>query len=367
MTVNRGLYVRNNGATGTTPTEARLIQAALVAENAPGTPRQGLLDQAVANVVTGTATMSYNVAACTPVINRAAGEGVYLMTLTGTTNVATTAAPGTGSRYDLIYVKQNDLDKGDANNLPVLGVVQGTSSTGTPTKPYASVPAGAYVLAEARIYSGTTGTTGGSNTMTQVWRYTSMRGVPIPVRNQAERDEITPSLGTEVRRLDSLNGRLIEWWNGTIWKLPPEALGLVAYAELGGNTGTINAQIVVLNIPTFTFRAGRRYRVGASGGGYSNTTAATYSFGINTCSTSDAANLTTGLTQLKSRSFRWDIAGEGREALNDATRNNLTYAADTTLQVKLTAGAVVGTGSLVLTSDATNRVMIFVEDLGEII
>lgn len=366
MTANRGLFVRNSGNVGTTPIEGRLVLASLLAENAPGVPRQGLLDQKVANLVTGSATdMSYNVGPCTPVLNRATGEGTYLFTLTGTTNVVTDAAPATGSRYDLVYVKQNDPDKGDATNTAVLGVVKGTAAA-SPVKPTASLPAGAYVLAEVLVNAGAANAAAAGVTITQVWRYTSLRGVPIPVRNQAERDEITPSYGTEVRRMDSVPvGRIREWWNGSIWKLPAEALGIVAYVELPGNTGTINTIQVVLNIPSFTFRAGRRYRVGTSGGGYSNTTSATYGFTVSSCSTGDAASATSGLTQLKARSFRWDVAGEGREALADATRNNLIYSTDTTLQVKLTAAAVVGTGSLVLTSDATNRVMLYIEDLGE--
>ncbi|KUM41192.1 hypothetical protein [Arthrobacter sp. EPSL27] len=234
MTANRGLFVRNNGAVGTTPIEGRLVLGSLVAENSPGVPRQGLLDQRNATPVTGTANMSYNVAAITPVLNRATNEGVYMFTLTGTTNVATTAAPGTGSRYDLIYVKQNDLDKGDATNTAVLAVLQGTASTGTPTKPYASLPAGAYVLAEALVNSGATATNGAQVTITQVWRYTALRGAPIPVRNKTERDEITPgalAVGVSIRRLDVSLPTMdaIERWDGSKWTLP------FAYAEFNAS------------------------------------------------------------------------------------------------------------------------------------
>lgn len=222
MTANRGLFVRNNGTVGTTPIEGRLVLASLVAENAPGVPRQGLLDQKATVVVAGTAStspMSYDVSAITTVINRAANEGVYINTLTGTSNVATTAAPGTGSRYDLIYVKQNDTDKGDADNTAVLAVLQGTASAGTPTKPYASLPAGAYVLAEALVNTGATATNGAQVTITQVWRYTALRGNPIPVRNTTERAEITtPTNGLQVIRLDlDANREALETYRSGTW------------------------------------------------------------------------------------------------------------------------------------------------------
>lgn len=216
MTANRGLFVRNVGTTGTTPIEGRLVLASLVAENSPGNPRNGLLDQKATTVVSGTATMTYSVAPCTVIVNRAAGEGVYMFTLTGTSTVATTNAPGTGSRWDLIYVKQNDPDKGDATNTAVLAVLQGTASTGTPTKPYATLPAGAYILAEAQVSAGATATNGGSVAISQVWRYTALRGAPIPVRSTTERDEITGQTGLLVKRLD-FGPAYIESYNGSAW------------------------------------------------------------------------------------------------------------------------------------------------------
>jgi hypothetical protein len=218
MTANRGLFVRNNGNVGTTPIEGRLVLASMLAENAPGVPRQGLLDQKVATLVTGAADWSYNIGPCTPVLNRATNEGVYLFTLTGTTNVATTAAPGTGSRWDLVYVKQNDLDKGDSVNTAVVGVVQGVAAASSPTKPTASLPTGAYVLAEVLVAAGATSTNHANVTITQTWRYTALRGAPVPVRNTTERAEITPSLWSEIARLDwSANGFAREMWNGTAW------------------------------------------------------------------------------------------------------------------------------------------------------
>lgn len=223
MTATRGLFVRQTGtapnAIGTTPLEARLAIAGLLAEQSPGVPRTGLLFQSNPNLVTASTTdMSYNISSCNPAINRAVNEGLYLFTLTGTTNVTTDNAPSTGSRYDLVYVRQHDPDKGDADNLPEVGVVRGTSSTGTPTKPYSSVPAGGYVVAEAQIFSGTTSTSGGTNVITQVWKHTAARGAHIPVINQTDRDGITAFNGLAVTRLD-LNGQQQVYGAGA-WRSP---------------------------------------------------------------------------------------------------------------------------------------------------
>ncbi|ALV43111.1 hypothetical protein AU252_19725 [Pseudarthrobacter sulfonivorans] len=243
MTVNRGPGVAPIAGVGTTTTEHRLQLAGQYAENAPGVPRSGVLGQATDLLVVGRADMSYDVGPAALVISRTAAEGVYTPTLTGTTNVPTTAAPGTNSRWDLIYIKQNDQAKGDADNAAVVDVVQGTAAA-SPTKPTGSLPAGAYVLAEARIFATTTGTNGGSNTIAQVWRHTAARGAPIPVRNTTERDEITGKpVGLRISRLD-LGGRPF-WWTGTRWSTGPIGTayvpiwtGIADFGTGGALTGT---------------------------------------------------------------------------------------------------------------------------------
>ncbi len=207
MAVNRGLFVRATGTAptkvGTTPIESRLAMAGLVAENAPGVPRSGVLAQALnpQNIVAASASsMVYPVAPFEAVISRSAAEGVYILSVSGTTNVATDPAPGTGSRWDIVYIKQNDTDKGDPNNNGVLDVVKGTPGT-SPTKP--TVPTGALALAEARIFAGTTAASGGANTITQLHTWTASRGAPVIVRDLADRNTITaPAQGQQVVRLD---------------------------------------------------------------------------------------------------------------------------------------------------------------------
>lgn len=212
MTLHRGLYVALTAANvGTTPLEARLAMAGTLAESSAGVPRSGLLRQSATNVVTGVGgAMRYSVGPCTPVVNRDVGEGVYVFSLTGSTTVDTTVSPASGSRYDLIWVKQNDVTKNDPDNLPVLGVTQGAAAS-SPARPYASVPAGALVLAEALIPANVTGTTAAGVTITQLWLHTAARGAPIAVRSASERDSgnaspkalgLTAYDGLQVIRLD---------------------------------------------------------------------------------------------------------------------------------------------------------------------
>lgn len=359
MPINRGLYVRNNGAVGTTPIEARLAQASLFAENSPGVPRQGLLGFALTDAVKATANMSYDLSPMTIITNRASGEGVYVFTISGgTLNQVTTAAPGTGSRYDLIYVKQNDIDKGDANNLAVVGVVQGTSSTGTPTKPYANVPAGAYVLAEARIYSGTTATNGGSNTITQVWRHTALRGNPIPVRNTTERAEITPSafeIGVQVRRLDINIPTVdaLERWDGTAWDTP------FAYAEFASNSFGVSGGLVnwdagpMSPVPGNTWNNSFANTSGALSGAVNITEDGFYSF---QCTTVPTSNLGRTAMILKN--------GAG-QTLGTSTTDGIIWEVSATSSRWLAAGSYVRAVCLFQNGGTVNSSFVFMKHSGK--
>lgn len=139
--------------------------------------------------------------------------------------------------------------------------------------------------------------------------------------------------------------------------------GYAAYAEMAADSGALTTIAVATFIPSFTFKANRRYRVGASGGGFFSDTASTFAAAINSCATADASGVTTGLTQLKARNMRGDVAGEGREIMSIA-KENFSFTVDTTLQIKLTIGRLNGTGTVTLASSATNRVSLYIEDLG---
>lgn len=223
MAGSRGLFVRQIGAVGTTPLEARRAFAGLLEENSPGVPRSGILTYSSTTLVTGSASaIAYTLGALTAVVNRAAGEGVYPFAFTGTTSVTSSPAPGTNSRIDLVWIKQNDPEKGDPDNQVVMGVVVGTAAA-SPADPTADVPSGAMVVGRARIYAGTTSVTGAgatsagnTNTLEQVWPYAALRGAPVPVRTTTERNALSATAGKSVRRLDL--GGVTERANGTDWR-----------------------------------------------------------------------------------------------------------------------------------------------------
>jgi len=258
MTAHRGLFVRQTGtaptAVGTTPVEARLALAGLYAENAPGVPRQGLLAQSAVNVVIGTGTMSYDVAPINPVITRAIADGVHTPSFTGITNVLTADAPASGSRIDLIWVKQNDAEAGDADNFADLGVTQGMAAP-SPSRPTASLPPGAYVIASAVVSAGALATTDATVVITQEWVHTVARGAPIPVRSTAERAVITPGDGWMVERLDT---GVIEMYRNGAWGSITQFPGASPYmvhagtATVSVGVGTAAGTLAVSFPPGFT-------------------------------------------------------------------------------------------------------------------
>ncbi|ASR83813.1 minor tail protein [Arthrobacter phage PitaDog] len=244
MTTKRGLFVPvASGNVGTTPAEARLALGATLIENAPGVPRSGVMETGDTTLVYGSgASMTYYIDPAHFVVHRTQGEGAYVFMNEGIQTVAASAAPGTNSRIDLIWVKQNDVAKGDANNLAVPGVTVGTTAA-VPTAPYGSVPAGALVLAEAVVSAGQTLASQAS--YTQVFSYTATRGSLIKVRSKADRDLITtPVVGQCVMRLDRNNH--VQQWNGSAWKYisTPERY----YADPATFSTTSNASDKVIGI-----------------------------------------------------------------------------------------------------------------------
>lgn len=181
MTLTRS-FIRN---AATTPLDARLMNMAMVVADANGTPRTGVLGPIGTNLVTATASMNVNVAAAEFATSRSKGDGVSIFTNDGVVSVPITAAPISNSRIDVVWVKHNDDTQGDANSNPVFGVTDGVAA-GSPVP--SAIPTGALELAQVRIYSGTTATNGGSNTITQTYQMTAARGGVVPFRTKADLD-----------------------------------------------------------------------------------------------------------------------------------------------------------------------------------
>lgn len=250
MALTRGLFIRKDGASvpspiGTGPVDARKDLASLVAvQDNVGTIRSGLFYPAgAATVVTGNATgWQYNVAAFQAAIARIANnaDGVTLITNDGPVTVPTIGAPGTGSRYDLLYLLINESTSAATDSKPSLNCYSGPNS-GTPSKSaaIAALPAGAYLLASALVPSTAVSTADAAVTITQEFRWTAARGSAIPVRTLAERQEFTaPFSGLRVKRLD-LGNAAEESYDGTIWHLT----GVRKHAEVTGPILNMTANI----------------------------------------------------------------------------------------------------------------------------
>lgn len=177
--------------------DTRLINAGMVECNTAGVPRVGILPAHYNPLVTGTAGMSYQVAAFNAVTSRS-GNGVEFIANDGATSVATTAAPGANSRIDVIWVRSLFTTYADGSSDPVFGVTQGVAAP-SPSKP--SIPAGALELATAVILSTTTQTS--TAVITQTHPYTAMEGGNVPLRNQTEQDAWAPANGATAFRIDT--------------------------------------------------------------------------------------------------------------------------------------------------------------------
>lgn len=184
MTLSRS-FIRN---APTTPLDARIMNMAELVANADGTPRAGVLGGANMSIVSTTGTMNLAVAAAEFATTKGRSDGVAVFGNDGVVNVPVSAAPVSNSRITTLWVKHNDDTTGDANALPVFGTTDGAAAP-IPTPP--AIPTGALELAQLRIYSGTTATNGGSNTLTNTYKMTAARGGIVPFRTFVERDAWT--------------------------------------------------------------------------------------------------------------------------------------------------------------------------------
>lgn len=177
----------------------RRLMAGRLARNSDGTPRTGVLPAHANALVTGRASMAYDVGAFNAITARTAG-GAEEIANDATTIVATTAAPGANSRIDVIWVRAQFQVLGDASNDVVFGVTQGAAAV-SPTKP--AVPAGALELATATIPSTATTTQSSGVVITQTFPYTAMAGGAVWFRNGTDLAAWTPADGALAYRIDT--------------------------------------------------------------------------------------------------------------------------------------------------------------------
>lgn len=212
MTKHTGWPVaRDAGGNGTTAKGARLASGGLVAATAAilGV-RRGVFVDNMAPVVSGTGGMAYEVRQFRGVTMTTTSNGPVLVAIDSPETVSTSAAPGSNSRIDVIWVRQHLVsgDGGSDSDVELeIGVTQGSVGA-APSVP--SIPSGALALARATVTAGATQTSG--LTIERAHDWTVANGGLIP---------------------DGNGGAL--WFNGTAWVSAP--VGDTGWQALPISTG----------------------------------------------------------------------------------------------------------------------------------
>lgn len=268
MAIRNGLGTTGDGVGTVTPLDHKLAQSALMVKTGAGTNtiRPGLFYDGVLNIVTGTANMSYNVAAFTAALSRGGTAGTVLLNNDGTVNVVTTAAPASNSRIDIVYVWQREFSLDGVNSTPVIGVVQGTAAA-SPVAPSLAAFPGALELARITVPAGVTATNTGT-TIIQRASFTALEGAVLPVRNSGALPS-SAKLGDQAYALDS--GVAYEW-SGSAWTIPQRGLRQVLTFTSSGSFS--RAAYPWLRAIRVICQGG-----GGAGGGAAATTGTQYSAG----------------------------------------------------------------------------------------
>lgn len=105
--------------------------------------------------VSGRTDLRYNVSAGCAVVSRSDSDGFAEAYWEGGTTDAVASGNASNPRIDLVWIKANDSQQGDADNRVHVGVTQGTPSA-SPNAP--SAPAGCLPLMEMRVPAGASST-----------------------------------------------------------------------------------------------------------------------------------------------------------------------------------------------------------------
>jgi hypothetical protein len=248
MTATKGLGTYGNAAGTVTPLDHKMAQSGLIVKTAANTIRSGLFWDGSSTIVSGKANMSYDVRALSAVLSRGATAGSVLLTNDATYNVATTAAPGSNSRYDLVYLWQREYSIDGTDSNPVIGVVQGTAAA-SPTIPSLSAYPGAIELARILVPAGVTATNSGT-TITQTAPFTATAGGVVHVRNTTERDGTTPyaaSSWTEGQIIWLIDTDEFQRYDGTTWRAlsPGDRVRIIPTVAVTGGSASVAADGVV--------------------------------------------------------------------------------------------------------------------------
>jgi|SRR5213595_3426769 len=143
--------------------------------------------------------------------------------------------------------------------------------------------------------------------------------------------------------------------------LRKESKGLLQSTVVATNSGSVTALTVISNIASFTFKAGRKYRIKWDFTYQGNTAGNYLTALIGTCLTTDAAGLTTGITQLNGRPFKVHDNGIDSSGYCEATYQPV---ADTTVQIKFLIQVTTGAGTARISGSALQPTLLNIYDDG---
>lgn len=246
MTATKGLGTYGNAAGTVTPLDHKMAQLGLVVKSSANTIRPGLFWDGSATIVSGKANMSYDVRAFSAVLSRSSTAGAVLLTNDAVLNISTDVtgaalvAPGSNSRYHLVFAWQREYSLDGTDSNPVIGVLQGTAAA-SPTVPSLASYPGAIELARILVPAGVTATNSGT-TITQTAPFTAASGGVVVVRSTTERDGTSPyaaSAWAEGQIIWLLDTDKYQRYNGSSWSdLSPAG---VAAAIASSTSGTLDS------------------------------------------------------------------------------------------------------------------------------
>lgn len=114
--------------------------------------------------VSGTSSLTYQVSAGNAVLSRGDSDGYTEAYWEGGTTDAVSAGDASRPRVDLVWMRANDAQQGDADNRVHVGVTEGTASA-SPVAP--GCPSGCVELAQMLVPAGATSTASATNNADQ--------------------------------------------------------------------------------------------------------------------------------------------------------------------------------------------------------
>lgn len=193
--------------------EAGKDLAGLIVRSAAGVPRAGVFGPASLIVARSDFKVDVLTFASALVRTAAGGSAVRFSGNDGTVTVpaAPLSAPASNQKYAIVYQKQNETARADANNTSVIDVVQGAANASAATalaNARALLPAGALEIGTILIPSTATATDSPGVVITTTAPITAAAGARVPVRSTADLAAWVPDEGALAWQID----------NGVTWE-----------------------------------------------------------------------------------------------------------------------------------------------------